>query len=238
MPPTLTPSAADEPIQAVRTVPGEDLRILCREQMRSFARVLLVRPLGGRKMCRSADAGSPRPEITLFTSHKEAPADRLGEQLRVEWRSAFVLRVWSQIVSVLGSIERCEMVDLPKISDPRGNLTFVEANNHVPFDIERAYYLYDIPGGAVRGGHAHKELRELIIAMSGSFDVVLDEGYGRERIHLNRSYSGLFVGPMVWRELDNFSSGSVCLVLASTPYDESDYYRDYGEFQRALRQDA
>ncbi len=189
-------------------------------------------------MCRSADAGSPRPEITLFTSPKRASAARISQLLRVGWRGAFVLRVWSQRVNILGSIERCEMVDLPKISDPRGNLTFVEANKHVPFDIERAYYLYDIPGGAVRGGHAHKELRELIIAMSGSFDVVLDEGYGLERIHLNRSYSGLFVGPMVWRELDNFSSGSVCLVLASTPYDESDYYRDYDEFLRALRQDA
>lgn len=130
------------------------------------------------------------------------------------------------------------MVDLPKISDPRGNLTFVEANNHVPFGIERAYYLYDIPKGAVRGGHAHKELREVIIAISGSFDVVLDDGYGRERIRLDSPYSGLFVGRMVWRELDNFSSGSVSLVLASTPYDESDYYRDYDEFLRAVRRGA
>lgn len=129
---------------------------------------------------------------------------------------------------------RWRLVDLPKISDPRGNLTFVEGGRHVPFDIARVYYLYDVPGGAERGGHAHKQLRQLIIAMAGSFDVVLDDGRHKERVHLNRSYYGLLVDTMVWRELDNFSSGSVLMVLASTVYEESDYYRDYGEFIAAL----
>lgn len=128
------------------------------------------------------------------------------------------------------SINNCKLVDLPKITDPRGNLTFVEGGNHIPFDIKRAYYLYDVPGGAERGGHAHKGLQQLIIAMSGSFDVVLDDGRNKKRYHLNRSYTGLYVCPMIWRELDNFSSGSVCMVLASQKYDEDDYYRDYSEF--------
>lgn len=127
-------------------------------------------------------------------------------------------------------IDQCRLIDLPKISDPRGNLTFVEAERHVPFPIRRVYYTYDVPGGSVRGGHAHKKLEQLIIAMSGSFDVVLDDGHAKRRIHLNRSYHGLYVSRMVWRELDNFSSGSVCVVLASTYYDEDDYYRDYEEF--------
>jgi len=128
------------------------------------------------------------------------------------------------------SVERCTILDLPKISDPRGNLTFVEGDRHVPFDIQRVYYLYDVPGGAERGGHAHKQLEQLIIAMSGSFDVVLDDGVNQKRVHLNRSYNGLYVCPMIWRELDNFSSGSVCMVLASNKYDEADYYRDYQQF--------
>ncbi len=127
-------------------------------------------------------------------------------------------------------IENCKLVDLPKISDPRGNLTFIEGMSHIPFEIARVYYLYDVPGGAERGGHAHKALHQLIIAMSGSFDVVLDDGYKRKRFHLNRSYFGLYVCPMIWRELDNFSSGSVCMVLASNLYDEDDYYRDYSDY--------
>lgn len=130
-------------------------------------------------------------------------------------------------------IDQCRMVDLPKISDPRGNLTFIEGHNHIPFDIQRVYYLYDVPGGAERGGHAHKGLHQLIIAMSGSFDVVLDDGCEQRRIHMNRSYNGLYVCPMIWRELDNFSSGSVLMVLASNVYDESDYYRNYDDFLTA-----
>ncbi|HEY2044682.1 MAG TPA: FdtA/QdtA family cupin domain-containing protein [Jatrophihabitans sp.] len=127
-------------------------------------------------------------------------------------------------------LSRSGTIELPVVADPRGNLTFIETGNHIPFAIERVYYLYDVPGGASRGGHAHRGLEQLIIAMSGSFDIVLDDGFER-RIHsLNRSYKGLYVPPMVWREIDNFSSGSVCLVLASAAYDESDYYRDYEEF--------
>lgn len=132
-------------------------------------------------------------------------------------------------------ISDCKIIDLPKISDPRGNLTFIEGNNHIPFDIQRVYYLYDVPGGAERGGHAHKALSQLIIAMSGSFDVILDEGGEKKRFHLNRSYQGLYVCPMMWRELDNFSSGSVCMVLASNIYEESDYYREYNEYLTAIK---
>jgi len=132
------------------------------------------------------------------------------------------------------SIKNCKVVNLPKIQDPRGNLTFIEGGNHVPFDIKRVYYLYDVPGGAERGGHAHKELSQLIVAMSGSFDVLLDDGTQKVKFHLNRSYNGLYVCPMIWRELDNFSSGSVCMVLASNYYDESDYYRIYNDFLKDL----
>jgi dTDP-4-dehydrorhamnose 3,5-epimerase-like enzyme len=133
------------------------------------------------------------------------------------------------------NIDDCKLLDLPKIHDPRGNLTFIEGGRHVPFDIKRVYYLYDVPGGAERGGHAHKDLRQLIIAMSGSFDIVLDDGRQKKRMHLNRSYYGLYVCPMIWREMNNFSSGAVCLVLASNLYDETDYYRNYQEFLNALR---
>ena len=131
------------------------------------------------------------------------------------------------------TLSKCTLIELPKFTDPRGNLTFIEGKQHIPFEIQRVYYLYDVPGGAERGGHAHRALHQLIIAMSGSFDVVLDDGIGKERIHLNRSYNGLYVCPMIWRELDNFSSGSVCMVLASNLYDESDYYRDYSEYLAA-----
>ena len=131
------------------------------------------------------------------------------------------------------SIEHCKIIDLPKIHDPRGNLTFIEGSEHIPFNIQRVYYLYDVPGGAERGGHAHKGLHQLIVAMSGSFDVLLDDGKEKRTFHLNRSYNGLYVCPMIWRELDNFSSGSVCMVLASNRYDEVDYYRDYTNFMRA-----
>ncbi len=130
----------------------------------------------------------------------------------------------------MGNITSCRIIELPKIYDIRGNLTFIEGGAHIPFDIKRVYYLYDVPGGAERGGHAHKELQQLIVAMSGSFDVVLDDGQEKKRFHLNRSYNGLYVCPMIWRELDNFSSGSVCMVLASSKYGEDDYYRDYDEF--------
>lgn len=127
-------------------------------------------------------------------------------------------------------IDNCKIIDLPKINDPRGNLTFVEGERHIPFDIKRVYYLYDVPGGAERGGHAHKALKQLIIAMSGSFDIHLDDGHEKKTIHMNRSYYGLYVCPMIWREIDNFSSGAVCMVLASNYFDEDDYYREYSKF--------
>ena len=128
------------------------------------------------------------------------------------------------------SINDCHLINLPKITDPRGNLSFIEGGQHIPFDIQRVYYLYDVPGGSDRGSHAHKNLHQFIVAMSGSFDVVLDDGKEKKRFHLNRSYSGLYVCPMMWRDLDNFSSGAVCMVLASAHYDEDDYIRDYSQF--------
>ncbi|HEX8161030.1 MAG TPA: FdtA/QdtA family cupin domain-containing protein [Pyrinomonadaceae bacterium] len=132
-------------------------------------------------------------------------------------------------------LDECRIVDLPVVGDPRGNLTFIEGGRHVPFEIRRVYYLYDVPGGATRAGHGHKKLEQLIIAMSGSFDVVLDDGFDKRRYHLNRSHYGLYVRSLVWRDIDNFSSGSVCVVLASEFYDESDYYRDYDDFLKASR---
>lgn len=128
------------------------------------------------------------------------------------------------------NLDKCKVITLPRIIDLRGNLTFIEGRRHIPFDISRVYYLYDIPGGAERGGHAHKGLHQLIISISGSFDIHLDDGIAKKTIHLNRSHQGLYVCPMVWRELDNFSSDAVCMVLASNYYDEFDYYRDYDLF--------
>ncbi len=134
------------------------------------------------------------------------------------------------------SIKDCRLIDLPRIGNPAGNLTFVEGGRHVPFDIRRVYYLYDVPGGSERGGHAHKTLQQFFVAMSGSFDVELDDGYEKQKFHLNRSYYGLYVERGIWRVLDNFSSGAVCMVLASEYYDEADYYRDYVDFLLAVRQ--
>jgi len=128
------------------------------------------------------------------------------------------------------SVDDCKIIHLPKISDPRGNLTFIEGGEHVPFNIRRVYYLYDVPGGVDRGAHAHRNLQQIIISLSGSFEIVLDDGKKKKRFCLNRPNLGLYVCPMMWRELENFSSGSVCLVLASTLYSESDYIRDYKQF--------
>lgn len=127
-------------------------------------------------------------------------------------------------------LEDCRIIELPKISDARGNLTFIEGSNQIPFDIKRVYYLYDVPGGSFRGAHGHKSLHQFFVAMSGSFDVVLNDGVSEGRFHLNRSYFGLYVSPMMWRFIDNFSSGSVCMVLASEYYDENDYIRNHAEF--------
>lgn len=129
---------------------------------------------------------------------------------------------------------RCELIDLPRIADERGNLSFVEGNKHVPFEIARVFYLYDITAGAERGGHAHGKQQQLLIAVYGSFDILVDDGYEQERVRLDRSDRGLYMDTMVWHTLESFSPGSVCMVLASTHYDESDYYHDYGEFLRAV----
>ena len=123
-----------------------------------------------------------------------------------------------------------QIIDLPQIKDNRGNLSVIESLNQIPFEIKRVYYLYDVPGGSERGGHAHKNLEQLIIAISGSFDVILDDGTTSKNYHLNRSYYGLYVPKMTWRELNNFSSNSVCLVLASNFFSEDDYYRKYEDF--------
>ena len=133
------------------------------------------------------------------------------------------------------TIEDCNIINLQKIADPRGNLTFIEGNRHVPFDIKRVFYLYDVPGGADRGGHALKTCQQFLIAMSGSFDVILKDGVKEKRIHLNRSYYGLLIAPMIWREMDNFSSGSVCLVVASENYDAANYIREFGEFMQTIK---
>lgn len=133
----------------------------------------------------------------------------------------------------MAPLSQSRIITLPRVNDPRGNLTAIEGGEHVPFEIKRVYYLYDVPGGASRAGHGHKKLEQLIIAMSGSFDVKLDDGFTKETFHLNRSYFGLYVPAMVWRDIDNFSSGSVCMVLASEHYDRSDYFYDYDEFLSA-----
>ena len=130
----------------------------------------------------------------------------------------------------MSRIEKCKIFELPKIADARGNLTFIESNKQVPFQIQRVYYLYDVPGGSERGGHAHKKLEQLIVALSGSFDVVIDDGESQKRFHLNRPYYGLYICPYIWREVDNFSSGSVCAVMASRPYEEDDYFREYKDY--------
>ncbi|MRV71394.1 WxcM-like domain-containing protein [Duganella sp. FT92W] len=131
------------------------------------------------------------------------------------------------------ALSDCKIIELPRIPDQRGNLTFVEGGRHIPFDLKRVYYLYDVPGGATRAAHGHKELHQLMIAMSGSFDVRLDDGKEKRTYHMNRSYYGLYIPPMMWRDLDNFSSGAVCMVLASDYYCENDYFRDYDAFLKA-----
>lgn len=131
-------------------------------------------------------------------------------------------------------LDACRMIELPKISDSRGRLTFVEGGSHIPFEIRRIYYLYDVPGGAGRGGHAHKALQQLFIAVSGRFDVILDDGREERHLHLDRPDHGLYVGPMIWRTLANFSLGAVCMVLASERYDEVDYYRRYEDFLNGI----
>lgn len=155
-----------------------------------------------------------------------------GKKEKVKGKSDLLHKLTtSQPQKPTTSVYDCTMIELDKHhSDRRGNITVVENNKTVPFEIKRIYYLYDIPGGEERGAHAHRELRQLIIAASGSFDVVLNDGNVKRTFTLNRPYQGLLVVPGIWRELNNFSSGSVCLVLASMPYEVEDYIRDYSEF--------
>jgi len=135
----------------------------------------------------------------------------------------------------MANVYDCSLIELPRIISPSGSLTSISGGITLPFEIERVYYLYDIPGGETRGGHAHRQLHQLIVAASGSFDILLDDGSNRRVVHLNRPYFGLYLTNMIWRELLNFSSGGICLVLASAPYDDADYYRQYDEFQTDAR---
>ena len=133
------------------------------------------------------------------------------------------------------SVHECKIIDLPKIPDPRGNLTFIENNTHIPFEMKRVFYTYDVPGGESRADHANIDAEQFIIAMSGSFDVVADDGKQKKRFHLNRAYYGLYLPKMMWRGIENFSSGAVCLILTSTLYDENDYIHDYEDFKKRTR---
>jgi len=129
-------------------------------------------------------------------------------------------------------MEEVRLIELPKIGDRRGNLSVIEDKNHIPFEVERTFWIYDVPGGESRGGHAYRSTEEFIVALSGSFDVVLDDGKERKTFSLNRSYYGLYVPKMIWREMTNFSTNSVALVLSSTEYDAADYIRDYEQFKK------
>ena len=132
------------------------------------------------------------------------------------------------------SVRDARVIELPRIPDPRGSLTVIEGGRHIPFDIKRIFYLYDVPGGEMRAGHANRDLQQIIIAASGSFAVTIDDGFERATFELKRSYYGLYVPGMLWREITDFSSGAVCVVLASDFYDENDYYRSYPEYQSVM----
>lgn len=130
----------------------------------------------------------------------------------------------------MNSIQNCKIIELPKIHDPRGNLSFIEEENHFPFKIKRAYWIYDVPGGQIRGGHAFRKQHEMIVAISGSLDIKVDDGLNQKVFSLNRSYYGLYIPWGIWRQMENFSTNSLALVLSSTEYDETDYIRDYDEY--------
>ena len=132
----------------------------------------------------------------------------------------------------MNSIYQCRIIDLPKIQDPRGNLSFLEEENHLPFKIERTYWIYDVPGGQKRGGHAFKIQHEMIIALSGSFEVLVDDGVEQKVYSLNRSYYGLYIPAGIWRQMENFSTNSLAMVLSSTTFDNDDYVRDYDQYKR------
>ena len=130
------------------------------------------------------------------------------------------------------NLESAQIIDLPKIPDDRGNLSFFENSRQIPFDIQRVYWIYDVPGGEVRGGHAYRELQEVIIALSGSFDVILHDGKEEKHFMLNRSYSGLYIPKMMWRQLENFSTNAMALIVADAAYNEADYIRDFNDFKK------
>ncbi len=135
------------------------------------------------------------------------------------------------------ALDKVKIIDLPKICDPRGNLSFIEGNNHIPFKIERTYWIYDVPGGKTRSGHAFRTQEEFIVALSGSFDIILNDGKGNEEtFHMARSYYGLHIPPMTWRKIVNFSTNSVAMILSSTKYDANDYIEDFEQF-KAIAQD-
>lgn len=140
------------------------------------------------------------------------------------------------MINLVSDIHNCNVVELTKIHNPAGNITIIQNGGREPFNIKRVYYLYDVPGGSERGGHAHKDLYQLIVAASGSFDVILDDARNKKIIQLNRPYFGLLVVPGIWREIVNFSSGAICLVLASEKYIEEDYIRDYSDFRKFKNQ--
>jgi dTDP-4-dehydrorhamnose 3,5-epimerase-like enzyme len=129
-----------------------------------------------------------------------------------------------------GRLDQCRLVELPKVSDPRGNLTFIEENRHIPFEIKRVFYIYDIPTGQYRGAHAHRTTQQFLVCISGGFDVNLDDGSKKKIIHLDRPWKGLYIPTMIWASVSNFVHGSICMVLASDLYRETDYYRDYDVF--------
>lgn len=133
------------------------------------------------------------------------------------------------------SIDNCKLITLPRISDPRGTLSFIEGSKHIPFDIQRVFYSFAIPSPVIRGEHAHKKLQQFLIAISGSFDVILDDGQQQTTIHLSDPGKGLYIPPMIWASQSNFGPNSVCMVLASDIYDESDYYRNYNDFLQAVK---
>ncbi len=139
------------------------------------------------------------------------------------------------VEEIIHTIYHCNVLNLPRLQNRAGNITSLENNITIPFEIKRIYYLYDVPGGEGRGGHAHKELQQFIIAVSGAFDILLDDGTSKKVVHLDRPYIGLHIVPGIWRELLNFSSGSICLVLASQKYNENDYIRNYKNFIKAKR---
>jgi len=179
--------------------------------------------------------GVAQPQHPPFSTPMTSPVERLRTE---RTHATTSISTSSAMTTPSGNLADMapgwSMIELPRINDPRGNLSFLEGDAHIPFPIRRVFYLYDVPGGAMRAGHANRACHQFLIAISGSFDVVLDDGHRQETFRLNRSYYGLHIPPLTWREIHNFSSGAVCLAIASEPYAEADYYRDYDAFFKAV----